>query len=73
MKKLFLTAVLACAFLPAASLAQNDQGQNNDDQGENRGKRHVRATELTGIGVGATSLVGALTYLALRKRGARRK
>ena len=65
MKKFLLALVLAIAVLPVTSLADRDW--------ERKHKKHrIYATEMSSIGAAAATLVGALAYLAIRKRAGRR-
>jgi len=54
LKKLFLLAILIVLVAPFSASAQH--------------KRHIRASEMAGMGVGAAALVGAAGYLLLRRR-----
>jgi len=54
LKKLCLLAILIVLVAPFSASAQH--------------KRHIRASEMAGMGVGAAALVGAAGYLLLRRR-----
>jgi len=55
LKKLFLLTCLIVLFAPYSAFA-------------GRKRHHIRADEMTGMGVGAAALVGAAGYLLLRRR-----
>ena len=55
LKKLFLLACLIVLVAPYSAFA-------------GRQRRHIRAHEMAGMGVGAAALVGAAGYLLLRRR-----
>jgi MYXO-CTERM domain-containing protein len=54
LKKLFLLACLIVLVAPYSAFSGH--------------KRHIRADEMAGMGVGAAALVGAAGYLLLRRR-----
>jgi MYXO-CTERM domain-containing protein len=58
LKKLILLACLVVALAPRGAKAEDDDGH----------KRHIRADEMAGMGVGAAALVGVAGYLLLRRR-----
>lgn len=66
MKKVFLALVLACAWLPAAGFAQNQDGNS-------QGGDSISAQEMSGIGIAAATFLGAVAYLGLRRRTSRSK
>lgn len=63
--------VLLAVTLSLASLSayahDDHQGQNNDDQGKTEHSR-TTATEMSLLGVGVASLLGAGAYFAYRRR-----
>ncbi len=72
MKKFLLSLPLFMILLPGIALAQggNGQGQNQDqnNQGQNGNGRQTSATEMTLLGVGSASILGAVAYILVRAR-----
>ncbi len=73
MKKVFLALVLACALLPAAGFAQNQDGNSQGGNSNSQGGNSISAQEMSGIGIAAATLLGAVAYLGLRRRANRSK
>ena len=61
LRKLFLLTCLIVALAPNNAKAE-------DHDRDDRHKHRVKASEMTGIGIGAAALVGLAGYLLLRRR-----
>ena len=65
MKKLLLIGALTLFATPYLASAREDH--DKDDKGH----RHVNATEFVGAGLAAAALIGVAGYAVLRRRGIR--
>jgi hypothetical protein len=59
--------MLVC--LVVALMPQSVRAEREDhDRDDHRTKRHMKANELAGIGIGVAALIGVAGYLVVRRR-----
>ncbi len=66
-RKIVLAAIVGVLLTPGLALARRGGGDDQSED-ENGGHGHIGAQEITQVGLAGAAVLGAVGYLALRRR-----